>query len=338
MSTSNRPVTTSKTSGVIPKGPARTKFLILGLVMPVVLLAILALLPLTWLDQLPELVPSHWDSSGQPDSFDSPLGLTLTLLGIGSATIVAMWALGFALGKELLSRRILVGANVFMAVLLGGIVLATLAAARNGNSAELDIDLGIMIATGAGVVFGGLAAFALRPEPKILADKLPGSLAPRTALGDHEVGVWVTRTKSTTGFIIAGATLVLMVGIMIASQLWWTSIFFILLSAVMVIMFAWDVRVDATGLTVVSVARAPKRHLPLDEIESAEVASISAMGDFGGYGLRTGFSGSTGIILRSGKALQVNMSGNRTFYLTIDDAESGAALLNTLIDRSRPTT
>ncbi len=338
MTTPSNSTTKVKNGGVIPKGPARTKFLVAALIVPLLILAALTLYPLTWLDQLPALVPSHWDASGQPDSFEAPMGLALTMLAIGGATIAALWGLGFALGKELLTRRILAGTNVFMAVLLGGIVLGTLSASRTGAAADMNIDMFIFTSMGVGVAAGFLVAYLVRPEPKVLATGHPDIKSPRTALSDLEVGVWVTRTDSKTGYIIAGANVVLMIGIMVLSQLWWTSILFLGLSVVMIIMFAWDVRVDATGLTVVSVARAPKRHLPLDEIESAEVAQISAMGDFGGYGLRTGFSGSTGVILRSGTALQVNLSGNRTFYITIDDAEEGAALLNTLIDRARPAT
>lgn len=336
MTTSNSTSARAKKNGVIPKGPARTKFLIGGLIIPLLILGVLSLFPLTWLDQLPAQVPSHWGLDGQPDTFESPLTLIWTMVGIGGGTIAGMWGIGFALGKELLTRRIVVGANIFMAVLMGGIVWSTLSAARAGSSGDMSVDSTIFLAMGIGTALGVLGAVLVRPEPLVLATGHPSAGAPRTPLSELEVGVWVTRTEAKTGYLIAAGTALLTIGIMIATQLWWTSIMFILLSVTMVVMFSWNVRVDSTGLTVASVARVPKRQLHLDEIESAEVADVRAMADFGGYGLRTGFSGSTGVILRSGKALQVNLSGNRTFYITIDDAEIGAALLNTLVERSRP--
>ena len=60
------------------------------------------------------------------------------------------------------------------------------------------------------------------------------------------------------------------------------------------------------------------------------------MGDFGGWGWRTGLGGDrTGVVLRTGEALKVERTGGRLFFITTDDAAGAAALLNTLADRAR---
>ena len=325
------------TSG-IPHGKARVRFHTWGLIVPASLVLILGLLPLTWISTLPDLVPVHWGVSGQPDGFGSPSSFIWTMALIGLGIIILMWVLGIGLGKDNMTRRVLVGTNVFLAVVSGGIPLLLLWLMRTQSAGEVNSDLTTAIVLIVGAILG-VGAASLFPKDKfIAATKHPAPTAPRTALSESEFGVWVARTDSRTGYIIASINVVVFAALIIATQLWWLVLFALLLSLVMVTMFAWDVRVDQTGLCVTSVARVPKRHIFLDEIENAEVSEVNALSDFGGWGLRTGFSGATGVILRSGPALQVNMSENRTFYVTIDDAATGAALLNSLVDRARPAT
>ena len=59
------------------------------------------------------------------------------------------------------------------------------------------------------------------------------------------------------------------------------------------------------------------------------------MAEFGGWGYRVGRGGRVGVVLRTGEALQVQRTGGRAFVVTVDDAATGAALLNTLAARSR---
>lgn len=326
------------TKSGIPQGKPRTRFHIWGLLVPLGLLLILGLLPLTWISTLPELIPVHWDGSGQPDDFNAPNSFIWTMILIGLGTILFLWVLGIILGKDIMTRRVLVGTSVFCAVVTGGAPLLILWLMRTQSAEEVSVGFITTAALLAGFVLGSITGWLLPKDKFVAATSHPATSAPRTELSDSELGVWVTRTDSRAGYIIAGINVVVFTALIIATQLWWLVLFALLLSLVMVTMFAWNVRVDQTGLSVTSIARVPKRHIYLDEIESAEVSTVNAMSDFGGWGLRTGFSGSTGVILRSGLALQVNISGNRTFYVTVDDAATGAALLNALVDRSRPAT
>ncbi len=325
------------TSG-IPHGKARVRFHLWGLMVPLGIMLVLGLLPLTWISALPDLVPVHWGAKSQPDEFSSPTTFLWTMILIGIGIILFLWVLGMLLGKDIMTRRVLVGTSVFCVVVAGGATLLILWLMRTQTAEEVSVGFITTAALIAGIILGIIAGWSLPKDKFVAATNHPDAIAPRTALSDSELGVWVTRTDSRTGYIIAGINIVVFTAVIIATQLWWLIVFALLLSLVMVTMFAWDVRVDQTGLSVTSVARVPKRHIFLDEIENAEVSTVNALSDFGGWGLRTGFSGSTGVILRSGPALQVNMSENRTFYVTVDDAATGAALLNSLVDRARPAT
>lgn len=326
------------TKSSIPHGKARARFHLWGLMVPLGLMLVLGVLPLTWVSALPRLVPVHWGANSQPDDFSSPTTLiwTMTLVGVG--VIFFLWVLGILLGKDIMTRRVLVGTSAFCVGVVGGGPLLILWLMRTQTAEEISVAFITTAALIAGIVLGIVAGAVLPKDKFVAATSHLDAGAPRTALSDSEFGVWVTRTDSRTGYIIAGINFIFFAALIIATQLWWLVLFALLLSLVMVTMFAWNVRVDQTGLSVTSVARVPKRHIFLDEIENAEVSTVNALSDFGGWGLRTGFSGATGVILRSGPALQVNMSGNRTFYVTVDDAATGAALLNSLVDRARPAT
>jgi hypothetical protein len=75
--------------------------------------------------------------------------------------------------------------------------------------------------------------------------------------------------------------------------------------------------------------------IPLDEVLGAEQVTVSPFHEFGGWGYRVGRGGRVGVVLRAGVGLQVARTGGRSFVVTVDDAATGAALLNTLAARSR---
>jgi hypothetical protein len=57
--------------------------------------------------------------------------------------------------------------------------------------------------------------------------------------------------------------------------------------------------------------------------------------EFGGWGYRVGTDGTVGIVVRTGEGLRIRRTGDRSLVVTVDDAATGAALLNTLADRAR---
>lgn len=97
----------------------------------------------------------------------------------------------------------------------------------------------------------------------------------------------------------------------------------------------WQVRVDSRGLTAAGAFGWPRLHVPADEVEGAHVVEINPLRQFGGWGLRTNRSGAVGVVIRRGEAIAVDRSGARRTVVTVDDAATGAALLNTYGERAR---
>lgn len=83
-------------------------------------------------------------------------------------------------------------------------------------------------------------------------------------------------------------------------------------------------RLDAVALRV-----------PLDRIVSADVTAVRALSQFGGWGYRLGSGGTSGLILRSGEALQVTRADGSVLVVTVDDARQAAGRINSLLDRVR---
>jgi hypothetical protein len=112
----------------------------------------------------------------------------------------------------------------------------------------------------------------------------------------------------------------------------------VLLLAVAATTLAFHVRVDDSGLHVESVLGMPRFHVPLADVESAARVDVEPMGEFGGWGLRLSTGRRFGVVLRSGEAIEVLRRSGKRFVVTVDDADTGAALLEALVSRaaSRP--
>ena len=94
---------------------------------------------------------------------------------------------------------------------------------------------------------------------------------------------------------------------------------------------AFHVRVDDSGLSVDSVLGLPRFRLRLADIASAAAVDVNPMGEFGGWGLRLSVDRRFGVVLRQGEAIEVTRGNGRRFVVTVDDAATGAALLQALI-------
>lgn len=79
----------------------------------------------------------------------------------------------------------------------------------------------------------------------------------------------------------------------------------------------------------------PRFRLPSSDIRHVETVHVEPVGDFGGWGLRWR-PDRFGVITRTGEAIAVRRRSGRRFVVTVDDADTGAALLHTLAGRHRP--
>jgi hypothetical protein len=92
------------------------------------------------------------------------------------------------------------------------------------------------------------------------------------------------------------------------------------------------VLVDAEGLRVTSAGVLTWLRVPLSTVAFADRSELHALRDFGGLGLRFR-PDARAFVTRTGEALRVvQRDGTRT-YVSMDDAEEAAAVLNGLVTR-----
>ncbi|MBB6170121.1 hypothetical protein HNR23_000181 [Nocardiopsis mwathae] len=62
--------------------------------------------------------------------------------------------------------------------------------------------------------------------------------------------------------------------------------------------------------------------IPVGRIRSVEVTSVDAFADYLGVGLRVGYGGSIGIIMRSGPAIAVTTDSGKRYVMVVPDPEA----------------
>ncbi len=136
---------------------------------------------------------------------------------------------------------------------------------------------------------------------------------------------WLPTTSVATG--VAGVVLSFTLGPFAGLPL-------VVVGLVLLTFSRTNVTVDRRGLTVAGLLPWPRVQVPLERIDAATSRDVNAMADYGGWGYRVRPTGS-GVIFRSGEALVARLENGRDFAVTVDDSATGAALLNTLVDRRR---
>jgi len=186
-------------------------------------------------------------------------------------------------------------------------------------------------------VAAAIGAAVLSPgDPPMPATAPVSPKAARLALRRGESATWV-RDVTSRGYVsavIAVAAGVALLGIVTGA--WGLALITgLAIGLTLVVFLHWTVTVNEEGLTVRSALGRPRFVIPLNEVEMAEVVPVRPLVEFGGWGIRAGKGGRVGVIIAKGPALQVRRTGGRIFLVTVDDAERGAALLNTLAARAR---
>ncbi|MCL2653690.1 MAG: hypothetical protein FWD63_07910, partial [Propionibacteriaceae bacterium] len=155
-----------------------------------------------------------------------------------------------------------------------------------------------------------------------------------------EVMAWTGRI-SPPGGLIAVLIIVVIITLTAGTVLTLTvhargALFWILSIVFLVVLITtseFRIAAGPTGLTVRSVVGWPSFHVPTTDITRAGVVDVDPLSDFGGWGLhwvigRSG-KGRLGIVSRRGSALEVVRQDGRSLVLTIDDASTAAAVLET---------
>ena len=317
--------------------PDRRSTAIWTLGVPALVVAVTLVLALSWRSGLPDPVAVHWDREGA-DGYSSFLAFTLPMLGGIAVAAAALWAVGTYLGRAAMTRRFANGMAVWLSIFLACVLLTTLEAQRGLSDAAAAVvpDGTLALSLTLATVAGALAAVLTRADPaRPTSAPIPDS-APTLPLAAQEHAAWVREVgrRSSVPLIAAAVAFGAFIGAVTGMWLF-AAVLAVALSLLLVAMLRWDVTVSGEGLTARSLLGHPRVHVPLDEVERAEVIHVDPFREFGGWGMRTGIDGRTGVVLRKGPAIEVHRTGGRIVVVTVEDAATGAALLNTLAARAR---
>ncbi|MFG2286623.1 DUF1648 domain-containing protein [Streptomyces sp. NPDC048595] len=287
--------------------------------------------------RLPDPLATHFDETGRADGFSSTHGfLTGTLLALLALGVV--FALLGEVPKLATAAPWVIATGYAVAAGLGYALCLTLlgnAGAADASAVRLplwQVFLTLPVALLAGTLGYLLAGAAPGPPRR------PAGDAPRLDLPAGTAAGW-SRTISSPPLMVLGA-LVLCGGLatgVLGS--WFSCVILVLCGAVSLAVTSVRVTVDRRGLTLAPAL--PQtfgirfRRIGPDRVAQATSRRVDCFGEFGGWGYRVRGHGS-GLVLRSGEGIVVRLTSGREFVVTVDDAATAAALLNTYADRARP--
>lgn len=314
---------------------ARRALVVVGLVAPAVITTMALVLISLWLPEIPDPAATHWGLDGV-DGFGPPstyLWLA-TFVGFGIPVLMVASTLAMSRGQWGVTARFL------GAMALG---MAGLGAVINGGSVAVQRGLDDAAQVGAvwPVILGGfcvgallaLAGWKLQPD----VGPLPSNdltTVPLPSIGAGERVVWIgtaTMARGAQITIAAAGALVLAVAVVTLLQApemsWVPLLVLVVVCLALAATASFRVRIGADGLTVRSQLGIPRLHVALDEITSVRAFECHPLAEFGGYGWRLGIDGRTGIVLRSGPAIEVARRCSGAVVITIDGADVAAATL-----------
>jgi hypothetical protein len=225
---------------------------------------------------------------------------------------------------------IVVGVTVFHAIGIGaGVVLL--------NGAPFTPLVPIV----GGAVLGiasGLLTWQLLPREALR----PNTIEPAATIPvkPGEVAAWTGRFHPPAGLIgvIVGVIVAIVIldlvldllGNVRAIGLWIAPA---ILLVVLVATAEFRIRASAAGLTVRSIVGLPYFRVPAADIARAGVVQVNPLADFGGWGLRfvigPGGKRRIGMVSHNGQALEVVRRDGRSIVISVEDAGTAAAVLET---------
>lgn len=300
--------------------------------------ALLVALPLAARHRLPEQVATHWDGRDPDDS------MPLVAAALFPAAVWLVVVLGVALGHRFRpgptrgwAWPVLSGTGVLLTGAQTSIVHANLDRARWQDAAPMGIEVvAVVAAAGLVMLLTGLAArrpgAGDRGAPPAGAPVLPIPPGERVAWLSRAGNPWLNLAAVACGLGALGAALAALSGL---TGIRWQVVTPCATVAVALWLFASvRVRVSAGGLHVgFGPFGRPGRHWKLAELVSARAERRTAR-QAGGWGYRINGLGTT-VMVRGGECLVVRTRRGADFAVSVDDAERGAALLNSLLARAK---
>ncbi|MEU1804716.1 hypothetical protein [Streptomyces sp. NPDC019937] len=287
-------------------------------------------------DRLPDPLAIHVGPGGQADGFTG-LGAFLPVV----TTLLLVFGLLAAAGAHGLWRarlsawRMLVATGYGMATMLAYVFIALLGAnAGAARAADVTFPLWHLAVSLAVAVAAGWAGWLLAGRGPAPADEADAAAGPRLPLAEGEAAVWTHSVGSPVLAVVGAGCTLLGVVLTVAMEVTAEAVL-IAAGLISVALCRCRVIADRRGLSVAPwFAPRPRLRIPLERIEKATSREAHALG-LGGWGYRIQ-PGRRSLVLRSGDALFLRLVTGKEFVVTVDDAATAAALLNTLIERGRP--
>jgi hypothetical protein len=288
-----------------------------------VIVALVAIAPL-----LPHAIAVHWgrdgvDGTGTVADLIVPVAVTVPLV---TAFVVLLVLVTSRRGSSTVLERSAIVVSVFAGAGTALSILAVVIPQRNAATLD-DIHPApwIVGAFAVALVLAAGCALSSRPVPVVRPTLVGG---PALELSETERAVWSHSVTARTGVQV----LVLACGVLVVVVVWiaglaWIALPEAILFAVVIAMLHWRVTVTRQGILARSAFGLPRFRVPTADIVEARVIRVNPLLQFGGWGIRVGGTG-WGVIMRAGDAIEVVRNGRSSFFVTVDDAATGAALLN----------
>jgi hypothetical protein len=292
-------------------------------VVPALLLALIALPFALYWNDLPSPMATHWDLGGTPNGSMPPVVLLVLLVALYAAVV---WAVARAVARTPSEAPSFIAGLFGIGGLLATVGWFSILANRQKDTWESASDFGvveILVVVGVALV-AGLVGWVLAGGRSVVRQPAAAAV-PAIDLDRPAATVWYSRGN---GLILqlGGAAL-----IVIGLVTWgWTTIVLLGLGAV-VLTFA-EVRVTvAQRGAVVSLGwlGIPSWTVPMEAIDRAEVEQVNPMA-YGGWGYRLR-PGVRAIVTRGGESLRLVRPDKADLVLTVDDAATGAGVINSML-------
>lgn len=290
-------------------------------------------------DRLPSPLAIHWAADGTPNGAGSTAELlTLALMLTVVPAIVATVSAATAHRATFVPTTLL---TTFVGALGAVVTWLTVAANLDARSWDDAAEMGpvtvlaaVVLAVAAAAVAGIVAARVAPVEPHPSTPFEAGTPLPPEELPPGTPLRWVGHLTARWPWamvvaVSAGALVVLPpapVGVALV----------ILVTLVVAVEFcSVTVTVDERGLRAsLGPMRWPTVGFDLDEITAAQAIDLRPMA-WGGWGYRGSvrIAKRAAVVLRAGPGIELALTGDRRFAVTVDDAPRGAAVLEALLQR-----
>ncbi len=289
------------------------------------LMVAVGLVPLVivW-SHMPDPVATHWGIDGVPNG-NIPLA-TVPLLVVFMVAIALLTTSLFRIeGRPTAEAFAMVG-------LLGGlgVILMTSVVYLNWDVSSWEEAgpfvwwhiLGVL----GGAAAGGFVGYSLGKRWYPIPVGEGQVVGPIVDIPEGEVVSWVGSCSVRWPLFILGPFAI----VFLLMRDWWMlmGLVFIVLALLFSRVFVF---VNDDGIDIRLGGGMRARRIALDNVQSARAIDLEPAA-WGGWGWRV-TSGATAIVLRRGDAIELTFENGRRFAVTVDDAATGAALLNGLVTR-----